>query len=88
MTQDYRNELIKQVHAFAEKAKVGVRKIRQHARDAVKKGKFADDDAHAIEKEVCTHTSLVNPSQIQRITDELIKSVDAVAVVKEKELKT
>jgi ribosome recycling factor len=88
MTQDFRDQLVKQVHAHAEKAKVGIRKIRQHARDAAKRGNFSDDATHVIEKEVCSVIYEADTLQIQRITDELIKNVDSVTTSKEKELKT
>ncbi|MCT8390008.1 ribosome recycling factor [Leuconostoc holzapfelii] len=77
MTEEGRKELAKQVKAEAEKAKVSIRNVRRDAMDSVKKDKeLPEDDARKAEDDV------------QKLTDENIKAIDAIAADKEKELLT
>ena len=63
--------------AEAEKAKVSIRNVRRDAMDSVKKDKeLPEDDARKAEDDV------------QKLTDENIKAIDAIAADKEKELLT
>lgn len=77
MTEEGRKELAKQVKAEAEKAKVSVRNVRRDAMDSVKKDKeLPEDVARKAE------------GAIQKLTDDNIKAIDAIAAEKEKELLT
>ncbi|ADG39781.1 MULTISPECIES: ribosome recycling factor [Leuconostoc] len=77
MTEEGRKDLVKQVKAEAEKAKVSVRNVRRDAMDSVKKDKeLPEDDARHAEDDV------------QKLTDENIKAIDTIASDKEKELLT
>lgn len=77
MTEEGRKDLVKQVKAEAERAKVSVRNVRRDAMDSVKKDKeLPEDDARHAEDDV------------QKLTDENIKAIDTIASDKEKELLT
>ncbi len=56
LTEDRRKELVKDVKAEMEKAKVAVRNVRREAMDDLKKGNkdgdFNDDEFHDLEKQV------------------------------------
>ena len=78
LTEDRRKELAKQVRKYGEDAKVAVRNIR---RDAVekykamkKKSEITEDDLKNSEKD------------LQKMTDDFIKEIDALTAKKEKEL--
>lgn len=72
LTEDRRRELCKQVSRMGEDAKISVRNIRRDSNDAVKKNKeYSEDTRKGLEED------------IQKITDEFTKKVDAL--VKEKE---
>ncbi len=78
LTEERRKQLVKQVKGMGEEAKVAVRNIRRDANDEVKKAKkdstMTEDEVSAAEK------------SIQDVTDKLIKQIDALTSVKEKEL--
>ena len=78
LTEDRRKELVKDVKAELEKAKVAVRNVRREAMDDLKKGNkngdFNDDEFHDLEKKV------------QNETDAGIKNLEDIANTKEKEL--
>ena len=78
LTEDRRKELVKDVKAEMEKAKVAVRNFRREAMDDLKKGNkdgdFNDDEFHDLEK------------QVQEETDAGIKNLEQIAADKEKEL--
>ena len=72
LTEDRRKELCKQVSRLGEDAKVSVRNIRRDANDALKKNKeYSEDTRKGLEEDV------------QKLTDEFTKKIDAL--VKEKE---
>ena len=75
MTEEGRKELAKQVKAEAEKAKVSVRNVRRDAMDSVKKDKELPEDVARKAEDA-----------IQKLTDDNIKAIDAIAAEKEKEL--
>lgn len=77
MTEEGRKELAKQVKAEAEKAKVSVRNVRRDAMDSVKKDKELPEDVARKAEDA-----------IQKLTDDNIKAIDAIAAEKEKELLT
>ena len=78
LTEERRKELAKEVKKIAENAKVGVRSARRDAIDAFKKqekaSEISEDELKVYEKDV------------QALTDEFVKKLDAIAAEKEKEL--
>ena len=78
LTEDRRKDLAKQVKKYGEEAKVAVRNIRRDAMEKFKKqqkaSEITEDDYKTIEKD------------IQKMTDDYIKKVDALTEKKEKEL--
>jgi ribosome recycling factor len=78
LTEDRRKELVKDVKAELEKAKVAVRNVRREAMDDLKKGNkdgdFNDDEFHNLE------------DQVQKETDAGIKNLENIAKDKEDEL--
>ena len=77
-TEERRRELAKQVKKYGEEAKVAIRNIRREAIEKFKKqqkaSEITEDDYKGIEKDV------------QKLTDDYIKELDAIAEKKEKEL--
>ena len=78
LTEERRKELVKQIRKYAEGGKVAIRNIR---RDAVEKfkaqkknGDITEDDMKIAEKD------------IQKLTDDMCKEIDALQEKKEKEL--
>ena len=80
LTEERRKELVKDVHKFAEGAKVAVRNIRRDVidkyKDQKKKSEITEDDLKSAEKD------------IQDLTDKYIKEIEKVAAEKEKEVLT
>lgn len=78
LTEERRRELAKQVRKYAEDAKVAVRNVRRDAMEKFKKmqkkTEITEDDLKDLEKD------------LQKLTDEFIKTVDKLAEKKEKEL--
>lgn len=78
LTEERRKELAKLVKKYGEESKVAVRNIRRDAIDKFKKqqkaSEITEDDYKDIEKD------------IQKLTDDYIKAVEAIADKKEKEL--
>ncbi|KAJ3273504.1 hypothetical protein HDV01_004424 [Terramyces sp. JEL0728] len=73
MTAEYKQSLVRQIHANAEKSKIGIRNIRQDARKSIKKDKSKD----VVKK---------NEDSVQKKTDDFIKKIDDLIAAKEKEL--
>jgi ribosome recycling factor len=78
LTRERRTELTKLVNKYAEESRVATRNIRREAVDSLKKmekdSKINEDDLKKYQKEV------------QELTDEAIKKIDAVLAEKEKEI--
>ena len=78
LTEERRKELVKQTKKYGEECKVTIRNIRRDAIDKFKKqqknSEITEDDYKDIEKE------------IQKMTDDYIKSIDKITDAKEKEL--
>ncbi|MEF9971228.1 MAG: ribosome recycling factor, partial [Oscillospiraceae bacterium] len=78
LTEERRRDLIKQVKKYTEEAKIAIRNIRrdavEHYKDLKKKSEITEDDLKDVEKD------------LQKLTDDYIKSLDALAAKKEKEL--
>lgn len=79
LTEERRVELAKQTKKYGEDSKVAIRNIRRDAVDKFKKmqkaSEITEDDYKDIEKD------------IQKLTDDFIKSIDTITEKKEKELK-
>ena len=76
LTEDRRRELVKQVKALSEDAKVSVRNIRHEALEDVKKAELPEDQQKSMENE------------IQDLVNEANKNIEAKFNEKEKELLT
>jgi len=78
LTEERRKELVKQIAKYAEGGKVAIRNIRRDAVDAFKAMKknseITEDDLKIAEKD------------IQKMTDDMCKEVDALLAKKEQEL--
>lgn len=79
-TEERRKELVKQIKATGEEAKVTVRNVRRDTMDkfkAMKKNsEITEDDVKTLEKD------------LQKVTDKAISDIDAAAALKEKEIMT
>ena len=75
LTEERRRELTKQARKYGEEAKVAVRNIRREYVDLVKE---SDEMTEDYQKRVL--------DEIQKVTDEAIKNIDAVVAEKEKEM--
>ncbi|MFN0045244.1 MAG: ribosome recycling factor [Sphingorhabdus sp.] len=78
LTEERRKELAKLAGQYAEKAKIAIRNVRRDANDGLKadenKKEISEDDRKRLETEV------------QKMTDDMIKAVDEAATHKEKEI--
>ena len=78
LTEERRKELVKQIAKYAEGGKVAIRNIRRDAVDTFKaqkkNGEITEDDMKIAEKD------------IQKMTDDMCKEIDALSEKKEKEL--
>ena len=79
LTEDRRKQLVKQVKAEAENAKVAVRNARRDAIDGLKK-EIKNGLAEDAEKDA--------EDKVQKLHDKYIKMVDDAFAVKEKEIMT
>ncbi|MFD1394048.1 ribosome recycling factor [Lacticaseibacillus jixianensis] len=79
LTGERRAEIAKEVGKYQEEAKIAIRNIRRDALDKLKKqekaGDITEDDLHRGEKDV------------QKVTDDSSKHIDAIAAEKEEEIK-
>lgn len=78
LTQDRRKELAKQVKAIGEEAKVAIRNVRRDSTDAVKKLEKTENLPEDAIKD--------GQEQIQKITDNFVKTVEETVGAKEKEV--
>ena len=80
LSEERRNEIKKMIKSMGEKCKVSVRNIRREANDDLKKmlktKEISEDEEQKSEK------------NIQKITDENIKTIDEKVISKEKEIMT
>ena len=78
LTEERRKELAKLAGQYAEKAKIAVRNVRRDGMDALKndekKKEIAEDEHKRLDAEV------------QKLTDDTIKEIDAVVAAKEREI--
>ena len=78
LNQERRKELSKLAAKYAEAARVAVRNVRRDGNDLLKKlekdGKISQDDQHT------------KGDELQKLTDEHIKNIDAALYAKEQEI--
>ena len=78
LTEERRKELVKQIHKYSETGKVAIRNTRRDTMDQIKKMKkdsvITEDDLKQAETEM------------QKVTDAHIKTLDKVGADKEKEI--
>ena len=80
LTEDRRRELVKQVKADAEAAKVAVRNARRDTNEVIKKSIKADNTPEDVAKDA--------EAEVQKIHDRYIKKIDELFAAKEKEIMT
>ncbi len=80
LTEDHRKELVKDVKKKGEDAKVAVRNIRRDAMDAFKKLLKASEVSEDEEKDL--------ENEVQSLTDDFVKKIDAAVDAKTQELLT
>ena len=80
LTEDRRKELAKLASQYAEKARIAIRNVRRDGMETLKadehKKEISEDDRKRAE------------SEVQKLTDEMIKAADDAAAHKEKEIMT
>ena len=77
LSEERRREYVKLLGKYAEGAKVAIRNLRRSANESIKKDKSVSEDRQRYLE-----------TEVQKKTDEIIKKVDELAKIKEKELMT
>ena len=80
LTEERRKELAKLASQYAEKARIAVRNVRRDGMDGLKQ----DEKKHEISEDERKRLE----TEVQKLTDETIKDIDAVTAAKEKEILT
>ena len=80
LTEDRRRELVKQVKADPENAKVSIRNARRDSNDLIKKSIKADNTPEDVAKDA--------EAEVQKLHDRYIKKVEEIFAAKEKEIMT
>ena len=78
LTEERRKELAKLSHQYAEKARVAIRNVRRDGMDTLK----LDEKKHEISEDERKRAE----TEVQKLTDEMIKAADDAAAHKEKEI--
>ena len=78
LTEERRKELAKLVGQYAEKARIAVRNVRRDGMDALK----TDEKKHEISEDEHKRLGV----EVQKLTDDTIKEIDAAAHAKEQEI--
>ena len=78
LTEERRKELAKLTHQYAEKARIAVRNVRRDGMDTLK----TDEKKHEISEDERKRLE----TEVQKLTDETIKEIDATMAAKEKEI--
>src|SRR5690349_4777962 len=78
LTEERRKELAKLAGQYAEKAKIAIRNVRRDGMEALK----ADES----KKEIAEDERKRGETEVQKLTDDMIKAVDQMAQAKEKEV--
>lgn len=77
LTEERRKELSRVASKYAESSRIAVRNIRRDGMDAIKKDSdFSEDEQKRLSDEV------------QKLTDDAIKAIDALLVTKDKDIMT
>ena len=80
LTEDRRNELVKDIKKKAEAAKVAVRNVRRDANDAIKKAAKASEISEDEQKQI--------EDEIQKMTDKFVTEIDKATDAKTNEIMT
>ena len=80
LTEERRKELAKLAGQYAEKARIAVRNVRRDGMEMLK----ADEN----KKEISEDERKRSETEVQKLTDDIIKAVDEAASHKEKEIMT
>jgi len=78
LTEERRKELAKLAGSYSEKAKIAVRNVRRDGMESLK----TDEKKHEISEDERKRLEV----EVQKLTDETIKDIDAVTAAKEKEI--
>ena len=78
LTEERRKELAKLAHQYAEKARIAARNVRRDGMDGLKQ----DEKKHEISEDERKRLEV----EVQKLTDETIKEIDAAMAAKEKEI--
>jgi len=78
LTEERRRDLVKVIRKMAEESKVAMRNIRRDSNEMLKEFKK--------EKEIAEDEQFRGQEEVQKITDDFIKKVDAHFITKEKEI--
>ncbi len=78
LTEERRKELAKLAQQYAEKARIAIRNVRRDGMDALK----TDEN----KKEISEDDRKRGETEVQKLTDDIIKEADAVANQKEQEI--
>jgi ribosome recycling factor len=80
LTEERRKELAKLASQYAEKARIAVRNVRRDAMDSLKQ----DEKKHEISEDERKRLE----TEVQKMTDDTVKDIDATTQAKEKEIMT
>lgn len=80
LTEERRKELVKQTKKIVEEARVAIRMARRDANEEVKKA--------LKDKAISEDESKKSETEVQKLTDDYIKKVDAISDEKEKSIMT
>lgn len=78
LNEERRRELVKLVKKFGEEGKIAIRNVRRDENEQLKK---SEKDEHFSEDE-----RKRGEAEVQKMTDKMIKDIDALLVLKEKEI--
>ena len=78
LTEERRKELAKLASQYAEKARIAVRNVRRDGMDLLKQ----DEKKHEISEDERKRLE----TEVQKLTDDTIKEIDAATAAKEKEI--
>lgn len=77
-SEERRKEMVKIAHKYAEASKVGIRNVRRDGMDELKK--------QEKEKKISEDEQRGQSEKVQKLTDDYVKKVDELLVIKEKEI--
>ena len=78
LTEERRKELAKLAHTYAEKARIAIRNVRRDGMESLK----LDEKKHEISEDERKRAE----TEVQKLTDEMIKAADEAMAHKEKEI--